>query len=81
MDKRIVRYIEDPPEEQFEATWLDALALLEAAGPRSGFILMTAQDNGERFGTTFAISSGEDRISAKVLSLLLINWLDKDPAE
>lgn len=78
-EKRIVRYVEDPPEELFEATWRDAMALLESATPQSAFVLMIAQDNGSQYHTAFAVSSGKDRISASVLATLLKDWLERDP--
>ena len=76
-EKRIVRYMEDPPSEMFEATWRDAMAMLESATPQSAFVLMIAQDDGETYNTAFAISSGKDRIPANTLSTILNDWLNK----
>jgi hypothetical protein len=78
VSKNIVRYLEDPPSEQFEATWRDAKQILESAGPKAGFILLVANDNGGSYSTAFVISSGEDRIKASALSYLVKNWLDSE---
>ena len=77
LDKNIVRYLEDPPEEQFEATWRDALSILESAGQEAGFVLLVARDKGGTYETAFVVSSGRDRISAKALFSIVQSWIEK----
>lgn len=75
-DIGIERWMTDPPDEAFEATWRDTLKLLEEEGPSAGFVLITARDNGlDHYNSRFAISPGRDRIQVGVLVQLLYKWL------
>lgn len=74
---KITRHMEGHhiPDEQYEVMWREAMELLESAGPRAGFVLLTVMDEGENFSMRFAMSSGGDRIPQGVLSDLCEKWL------
>jgi hypothetical protein len=68
----------NPPDEAFEATWRDAQAILETAGPESGFVLLVARDLGDNYGTRFALSTGRDKIPRAALQQLVNNWFNEE---
>lgn len=69
---QIIRRQDDPPAESYEAVWRDALAILETAGPKAGFLLLTACDDGQGcYEARCAVSTGTDAILVPELVYLL----------
>lgn len=78
---RILRHQDEPPQESYEAVWRDALKILEDAGHRAGFLLLTArtvedEDGKLNYEARCAISTGLDAILVDELVYLLTRNLE-----
>lgn len=68
--------MEDPPDEMYERVHLEAVKLLEDAGPRAAFFLVVVSDAGEEgYATVAATSTGADHIPALKIVQLIGEWV------
>lgn len=75
---RVLRSMDNPPQEVYESTLREAIQILQDAGPRAGFVLMVVTEEGSEYKTAFGLSSGSDHIPFEVLVDLTAEWISEN---